>query len=118
MWDSMVGFNRYRRRSTPCRAACRTHARRSSVNAKMLLQGGAPVLTAESVQAMTTDQLTPAQKTHSGLGPDFFTGRSWGFCQAVLESCAYGWDGGLTGAPCGVTMPPSGRLAAPMDTSA
>ncbi len=44
---------------------------------------------------MTTDQLTPAQKAHGGLGPDFFAGRSWGFCQAVADSGAYGWDGGF-----------------------
>jgi CubicO group peptidase (beta-lactamase class C family) len=44
---------------------------------------------------MTTDQLTPAQKTKGGLGPDFFLGRSWGFCQSVLDSGVYGWDGGL-----------------------
>jgi CubicO group peptidase (beta-lactamase class C family) len=63
--------------------------------ARMLLRGGAPVLPADAVRAMTTDQLTPAQKARGGLGPDFFTGRSWGFCQAVLDSGGYGWDGGL-----------------------
>ena len=63
--------------------------------ARMLLDGGPPVLTSDAVRAMTTDQLTPAQKAHGGLGPDFFAGRSWGFCQAVLDSGAYGWDGGL-----------------------
>ena len=25
----------------------------------------------------------------------FFHGRSWGFCQAVYDSGAFGWDGGL-----------------------
>src|SRR5262245_43472765 len=44
---------------------------------------------------MTTDQLTPAQKAHGGLLPGFFDGRSWGFCQAVYDSGAFGWDGGL-----------------------
>ena len=63
--------------------------------ARMLIGGGAPVLSADAVGAMTTDQLTDAQKAHGGLGPDFFTGRSWGFCQAVLDSGAFGWDGGL-----------------------
>jgi CubicO group peptidase (beta-lactamase class C family) len=63
--------------------------------ARMLLRGGAPVLPADAVRAMTTDQLTPAQKAHGGLGTDFFTGRSWGFCQSVLDSGAYGWDGGF-----------------------
>ena len=61
----------------------------------MLLRGGTPVLPADAVRAMTTDQLTPAQKAHGGLGHDFFAGRSWGFCPAVLDSGAYGWDGGL-----------------------
>jgi CubicO group peptidase (beta-lactamase class C family) len=63
--------------------------------ARMLLRGGVPVLTADAVRAMTTDQLTPAQKARGGLGPGFFTGRSWGFCQAVLDSGAFGWDGGF-----------------------
>jgi CubicO group peptidase (beta-lactamase class C family) len=44
---------------------------------------------------MTSDQLTAAQRAHGGLGPNFFAGRSWGFCQAVLPSGAYGWDGGF-----------------------
>jgi CubicO group peptidase (beta-lactamase class C family) len=44
---------------------------------------------------MTTDQLTPAQKAHGGLGPSFFDGRSWGFGQAVLDSGAFGWNGGF-----------------------
>jgi CubicO group peptidase (beta-lactamase class C family) len=63
--------------------------------AQMLLRGGGPVLSADAARAMTTDQLTPAQKAHGGLGPDFFAGRSWGFCQAVFDSGAFGWDGGL-----------------------
>jgi CubicO group peptidase (beta-lactamase class C family) len=63
--------------------------------ARMLLRGGEPVLSAASVRAMTSDQLTPEQKARGGLGPGFFTGRSWGFCQAVLANGSYGWDGGL-----------------------
>ena len=63
--------------------------------ARMLLRGGAPVLPADAVQAMTTDQLTPAQKARGGLVPGFFDGWSWGFCQAVYDSGAFGWDGGL-----------------------
>ncbi len=63
--------------------------------ARMLLRGGAPVLPPEAVRAMTTDQLTPAQKARGGLLPGFFDGRSWGFCQAVYDSGAFGWDGGL-----------------------
>jgi CubicO group peptidase (beta-lactamase class C family) len=60
-----------------------------------LLRGGAPVLPPDAVRAMTTDQLTPAQKSRGGLLPGFFDGRSWGFCQAVYDSGAFGWDGGL-----------------------
>jgi CubicO group peptidase (beta-lactamase class C family) len=63
--------------------------------ARMFLRGGSPVLSADAVRNMTTDQLTPAQKAHGGLGPDFFVGRSWSFCQAVHDSGAYGWDGGF-----------------------
>jgi CubicO group peptidase (beta-lactamase class C family) len=63
--------------------------------ARMLLRGGTPVLSADAARAMTTDQLTPAQKAYGGLGPDFFAGRSWGFGQAVLDSGAYGWAGGF-----------------------
>jgi len=63
--------------------------------ARMLRDGGAPVLSAESTRAMCSDQLTDAQKAHGGLGPDFFAGRSWGYCQAVNEGGAFGWDGGF-----------------------
>jgi CubicO group peptidase (beta-lactamase class C family) len=63
--------------------------------ARMLLAHGRPVLSAEYALAMTTDQLTQAQKDAGGLGPDFFAGRSWGFGQAVLDGGAYGWDGGF-----------------------
>jgi CubicO group peptidase (beta-lactamase class C family) len=63
--------------------------------ARMLLSQGRPVLSAEHALAMTTDQLTQAQKEAGGLGPDFFVGRSWGFGQAVMDGGAYGWDGGF-----------------------
>jgi CubicO group peptidase (beta-lactamase class C family) len=63
--------------------------------ARMLLAGGAPVLSAEAARSMTTDQLTEAQKAHGGLGPDFFAGRSWSYGQSVLDSGAFGWDGGF-----------------------
>jgi CubicO group peptidase (beta-lactamase class C family) len=61
--------------------------------ARMLLRGGTPVMSGEAARAMTTDQLTPEQKARGGLTPDFFSGRSWGFCQAVADSGAFGWDG-------------------------
>ena len=63
--------------------------------AQMFLGAGAPVLSAESVRALTTDQLSHAQKAHGGLEPNFFTGRSWSFCQAVYAGGAFGWDGGF-----------------------
>jgi CubicO group peptidase (beta-lactamase class C family) len=63
--------------------------------ARMLQRGGGPVLSEESVRAMTTDQLTAAQKANGGLGPDFFQSRSWSFCQAVYHGGAFGWDGGF-----------------------
>ncbi|HEX3873779.1 MAG TPA: serine hydrolase domain-containing protein [Solirubrobacteraceae bacterium] len=63
--------------------------------ARTLLAGGGRVLPAEAVRAMTSDQLTVAQKAHGGLGADFFDGRSWGFCQAVHDGGAFGWDGGF-----------------------
>jgi CubicO group peptidase (beta-lactamase class C family) len=62
---------------------------------RMLLRDGAGLLAPESVRAMTTDQLTPAQKAAGGLGPGFFDGQSWGFCMAVRDSGAFGWAGGL-----------------------
>jgi CubicO group peptidase (beta-lactamase class C family) len=61
----------------------------------MLLRGGEPVLAPDTVRTMTSDQLTDAQKARGGLGPNFFADRSWGFGQAVYDSGAFGWDGGL-----------------------
>ncbi|HET7049503.1 MAG TPA: serine hydrolase domain-containing protein [Solirubrobacteraceae bacterium] len=62
---------------------------------RMLLRSGAPVLSADSVRAMTTDQLTGDQKARGGLGPGFFEKLSWGFCQAVYPNRAFGWNGGF-----------------------
>lgn len=64
--------------------------------ARMFLRAGAPVLSGQSVQEMTRDQLTAAQRK----GQEAFLGeRSWGLCQSVVVSGdrtgAYGWDGGL-----------------------
>ncbi|HTT85754.1 MAG TPA: serine hydrolase domain-containing protein [Acidimicrobiales bacterium] len=64
--------------------------------ARMLLHGGAPVLSAEAVEEMTRDQLSAEQRrTTAG----FLDGRSWGFCQSVVTdgpfAGAFGWDGGL-----------------------
>jgi CubicO group peptidase (beta-lactamase class C family) len=62
---------------------------------RMLLRGGAPVLSAEAVRDMTTGQLTPEQRARDGLGPDFFKDGSWGFGLAVRNDGSYGWAGGL-----------------------
>ncbi len=63
--------------------------------ARMLLRGGDPVLSGAAARAMTSEQLTDAQKSHGGLGPSFFRRRSWGFGQAVYEDGSFGWDGGF-----------------------
>jgi CubicO group peptidase (beta-lactamase class C family) len=64
--------------------------------ARMLLRGGAPVLSPDGVGQMTKDQLTPEQRGGAGA---FFDHQSWGFCQGVVidgpRAGAYGWDGGL-----------------------
>ncbi|HTR71965.1 MAG TPA: serine hydrolase domain-containing protein [Solirubrobacteraceae bacterium] len=57
--------------------------------------GAERMLSRESVEAMCADQLTSAQKEHGGLGPGFFSARSWGFCQAVYDDGSFGWDGGF-----------------------
>jgi CubicO group peptidase (beta-lactamase class C family) len=65
--------------------------------ARMLLGGGAPVLSAGAVREMTSDQLTTEQKERDTR--PFLDGRSWAFCQSVVtegpHTGAYGWDGGL-----------------------
>jgi CubicO group peptidase (beta-lactamase class C family) len=63
--------------------------------ARMLRDGGGPVLTGDAVREMTTDQLTPAQKAHGGLGRGFWDHKSWSFGQAVYEDGSYGWNGGF-----------------------
>jgi CubicO group peptidase (beta-lactamase class C family) len=63
--------------------------------ARMLLSADGRVLSRRSVAEMTRDQLTEDQKSHGGLGPGFFEGRSWGYCVAVEDGGAYGWDGGF-----------------------
>ncbi|WP_218023316.1 serine hydrolase domain-containing protein [Nocardia altamirensis] len=62
---------------------------------RMLLRGGAPILSAASVRAMTTGQLTPEQRAAGGLDPDFFTENSWGYGVSVNRDGAYGWFGGF-----------------------
>ncbi len=58
----------------------------------------ATLLSIEHVAAMTSDQLTPAQRAYGGLGDDF-TENSWGFCCGVVtggpKAGSWGWTGGL-----------------------
>jgi CubicO group peptidase (beta-lactamase class C family) len=74
--------------------------------AMMLANGrydGGRILSRPSVELMTTDQLTPAQKAVSGFWPGFFDNCGWGFGVSVLTKRdgvssvpgRYGWDGGL-----------------------
>jgi len=63
--------------------------------ARMLLRGGEPVLSSDSVRAMSADQLTDGQRARGGLGSGFFAHKSWGFCQAVYDTGAFGWNGGF-----------------------
>ncbi|HEY5987439.1 MAG TPA: serine hydrolase domain-containing protein [Streptosporangiaceae bacterium] len=64
---------------------------------------GQRILSRTSVQAMTTDQLTPAQKAVSALTPGFFDDNGWGFGVSVVtrrtgiaqSPGSYGWNGGL-----------------------
>jgi CubicO group peptidase (beta-lactamase class C family) len=75
--------------------------------AQMMLNGGKlggeRVLSRPSVEAMTTDHLTPAQKAASGFFPGYFDSRGWGFGLSVvtrrdhpaLPVGTFGWDGGL-----------------------
>jgi CubicO group peptidase (beta-lactamase class C family) len=65
--------------------------------------GRGRILSRLSVEAMTTDQLTPAQKSGSGLLPDYFDNHGWGFGVAIVtrrDGIAdvpgrFGWNGGL-----------------------
>jgi CubicO group peptidase (beta-lactamase class C family) len=75
--------------------------------ARMLLAGGASangrILSEQSVQMMTSDQLTPEQKANSQmLPPDYWSHHGWGFGLAVATGPralgmpgGYGWDGGF-----------------------
>ncbi|MDC0716714.1 serine hydrolase domain-containing protein [Nannocystis bainbridge] len=75
--------------------------------ARMLLAGGTlagqRILSRPSVELMTTDHLTPAQKAKSGFSPEDFAASGYGFGVSVVtrrdEAHApigqYGWDGGL-----------------------
>ncbi len=74
---------------------------------RMLLNGGKHegerVLSRLSVEAMTTDQLTPELKAVSEAVPVFLGRRGWGLGLSIITSRddvaavpgRYGWDGGL-----------------------
>jgi CubicO group peptidase (beta-lactamase class C family) len=62
---------------------------------------GERILSRPSVTLMTTDHLTPAQKTVSGFGPGYFDAMGWGFGMSVQtrrtdlgpSAGTYGWAG-------------------------
>ncbi|HEX5402213.1 MAG TPA: serine hydrolase domain-containing protein [Pseudonocardiaceae bacterium] len=62
--------------------------------ARTLLAGGGPVLSAESVTAMTTNWLTSEQRAASDAVPVFLGDAGWGLGIGV-EPDRYGWAGGL-----------------------
>lgn len=73
---------------------------------RMLLNGGRhggrQVLSSQSIQAMTTDQLSPEQKAASPFVPGFWDASGWGFGGSVTTrpdgisptAGRYGWGGG------------------------
>jgi CubicO group peptidase (beta-lactamase class C family) len=74
--------------------------------ARMLMDDGRHgkirILSRPSVELMTSDQLTPEQRTTSGFGPDFFADHGWGFCLYIAtrrtqysSPGSYGWGGGM-----------------------
>ena len=63
---------------------------------------GERILSRPTVDLMTTDQLTPAQKAASPFYPGFWDSNGWGFGMSVvtarhgyLSVGSYGWDGGM-----------------------
>jgi CubicO group peptidase (beta-lactamase class C family) len=75
---------------------------------RMMLRGGghgtARILARPSVELMTTDHMTPAQKAASPFFPGFWDTNGWGFGVAVSTARdglgpkpgSYGWIGGFT----------------------
>ena len=65
--------------------------------------GNERIVSRPSIETMTTDQLTPAQKAVSGLVPGYFDSHGWGFGISVVTRRddvtgsigSFGWDGGL-----------------------
>ena len=64
--------------------------------------GSERILSRPSVETMTTDQLTPAQKAASGGFAEYWDSHGWGFGVSVVTRRddlsavpgRYGWDGG------------------------
>jgi CubicO group peptidase (beta-lactamase class C family) len=74
--------------------------------ARMLMDNGrhekSRILSRPSVELMTTDQLTPEQRSTSGFGPELFADHGWGFCVYIATRRtqhssvgSYGWGGGM-----------------------
>ncbi len=75
--------------------------------ARMLLANGRVgsdrLLSRATIEAMTSDQLTPEQKAKSGIVEGFFDDNGWGFGVSIVTRRvdipfavgSYGWDGGL-----------------------
>jgi CubicO group peptidase (beta-lactamase class C family) len=65
--------------------------------------GSKRILSRPSVETMTTDQLTPAQKAVSAMVPGYFDSHGWGFGLSIVTrddgvaepAGRFGWDGGL-----------------------
>jgi CubicO group peptidase (beta-lactamase class C family) len=72
--------------------------------ARMMLNkgeyGGKRLLSARSVELMTTDHITPQQKAASPFSPGFWDKRGWGYGLSVIhkhepgDPRGFGWDGG------------------------
>ena len=62
---------------------------------RMLLGGGGPLLTSATVEEMTRDQLTAAQRTTVWPGFSLLDDRGWGYGVSVLDDGRYTWDGGF-----------------------
>src|SRR5262245_14911570 len=62
--------------------------------ARRLLRGGAPSCQ-PTLAGHNHRPADPGAEGPRGLVPGFFRSRSWGFYQAVYDSGAFGWDGGL-----------------------
>jgi CubicO group peptidase (beta-lactamase class C family) len=66
--------------------------------AQMLKNHGRPILSPQSAEAMTTDQLTSEQRRRTVWTPGFFDTHGWGFGVAMdiaEHPGQYGWDGGF-----------------------